>query len=129
VIGIVLIVSAPLVLGAGGFVMLRALAGLDEHHCACGMKAGACGCPECERIEHARLSERDVLREHPVLKSSCGDDSVVPGAGWPLIAPPMCSATLPPLGFESALVDGWFEVDLSIARAKPPLPPPKYPAA
>ncbi|MCL2779637.1 MAG: hypothetical protein FWD73_16725 [Polyangiaceae bacterium] len=128
VLSIALIVSAPLVFGPAGNAVLRMFVDMDEHHCACGMKPGACGCPDCALLEKARLAERDVLRAHPILKSTCKDDSLIPGAREPIVATAPLFVTLPPVIFEAVSFDRLSEVDPSIGRARPPVPPPRISA-
>jgi hypothetical protein len=79
----VLAVLAPLLLGPALGPVTRALGGVDEHRCACGMVRGKCGCPECEHLEQARLREQ-APRPYPELRSQCGaDDPVTPVAALP----------------------------------------------
>ncbi|MCL2725519.1 MAG: hypothetical protein FWD69_13890 [Polyangiaceae bacterium] len=121
--------SAPLVFGPAGNVVLRAFVDMDAHHCACGMKQGECGCPECALLERARLAERDILHAHPILKSTCKDDSVIPGAGEPIVATTPLLAMLPPVTFEAINFGRRFDVDPSIGRDRPPIPPPRHVSA
>ena len=69
----------PLLLGPATMPLVRALGGLEEHHCACGMAAGKCGCPECARLEEQRRSNDELLHEKSVVKSSCDDGSAIAG--------------------------------------------------
>jgi hypothetical protein len=119
------VLSAPLLLGPGAGALLRALGGADVHRCACGMKAGTCGCPECERLEHAHQLEAEALREHPVLKSSCDTNDVAPGSfDVPVAAPPFLSK-LPAAPRELRPVIDNAQPDPSLERARPPTPPPR----
>jgi hypothetical protein len=95
-IALALAVLAPLLLGPALVPLTRALGGADEHLCACGMAPGTCGCPECEKLEHARLAER-APRPYPVVKGQCGGDEVAPGyAALPAATPPSDGVLLAP---------------------------------
>jgi hypothetical protein len=119
-----LILLLPIALGPATMPLVRALGGLEEHHCACGMKAGKCGCPECARIEEVRKLDDEHVRGQPLLKSSCDDGSA-------LTAPALAHATLgAPLAVARAAIDdGPPSLEpqrlTSRERPRPPLPPPR----
>ncbi len=120
-----LVLAAPLLLGPGGSAVLRALGAADVHRCACGMKQGECGCPECERLEHARTHEAEMLRGHAVLKSTCDGDGAAPAWGaMPAFTAPIASV-LPAPAFELRAFVAPPDVDPSLERARPPTPPPR----
>jgi hypothetical protein len=124
------VLAAPLLLGPGSGTILRALGGADEHRCACGMKAGQCGCPECERLEHARQLEADALRGHAVMRSTCDDHGAgLAVAGGALVATAPIHAVLPSVPFQPLDVLLPHEPDPSLERARPPTPPPRYATA
>ncbi len=119
------VLAAPLLLGPGAGALLRALGGADEHRCACGMKAGQCGCPECERLEQRKQLEAEVLRGHAVLRSTCDDHAAaLGGAALPVATAPVASV-LPRVPFELRTLVVPHEPDPSLERARPPTPPPR----
>ncbi len=67
------LLAAPLLCGNAFGAWLRVVAPAVAHTCACGMKAGTCGCPDCERMERAHLEER-APKPYRVLRSQCDDD-------------------------------------------------------
>ncbi len=84
---IVFVIALPIALGPATSTVTRFLGGELEHHCACGMKRGQCGCPECEHLEHAR---RDAKRasKYVAVRSTCeDDDGLVRAPNLPLAAP------------------------------------------
>jgi hypothetical protein len=68
-------------LGPGVNVAAHLLGATMQHHCACGMTPGHCGCPECERLERVRQTRDELAAEPgwpcPVLSGAC-DDGAVP---------------------------------------------------
>jgi hypothetical protein len=68
------VLAAPAALGAGAEPVLRMLGDTHAHVCKCGMPAGKCGCPECDRAEKERLSEHRVDRV-ATLKRHCDDEA------------------------------------------------------
>jgi hypothetical protein len=118
-----LAVAAPMLLGPALSPLVSSLAG-DVHLCACGMKAGTCGCPECEMQEHARLRER-APRAYPVLRGPCSPENLAlrfaplpaatPAGLAPLLLPSPSSQAPSP---EPPLA-------LSIDPAEPSSPPPR----
>jgi hypothetical protein len=124
------VLAAPLLLGPGSGAILRALGGADEHRCACGMKAGECGCPECERLEHARQLEADALRGRSVMRSTCDDNGArLAPAGGLLVATAPTHAVLPAVAFERMEPLTGSQPDRSLERARPPTPPPRHTSA
>jgi hypothetical protein len=101
------------------------LGAAEVHQCACGMKKGACGCPECERLEAQNEADQERLREHAILRSSCDNGTGVPGVSTlPAFAAPFTSL-LPARPF--AVADAIRETPLITSRNRgpPPTPPPK----
>jgi len=116
--------AAPSALGPAMASVLRELGAQEAHRCKCGMIAGKCGCPECERLEHERALVRtpDAV---PALRSHCDDD-----------APTLLLGALPVAGLAS--VTGTLSVPrgerLSVLASElppllperdPPTPPPR----
>ncbi len=77
---LMLFFAAPLFLGPATAVLLHALGGEVEHACACGMKRGTCGCPECAQLEKERRESKKPV-PYMTLKSSCDDDEDGRGVG------------------------------------------------
>ena len=117
----------PLWLGPA-MAPLNAALGARTHVCACGMKAGTCGCPECAKKE-SRLHDA-AAREHaenarPILKSTCSDDDdALPSSALPpcvlpasisAVREPVSKALRAPPSLGTAAT--WFRA--------PPTPPPK----
>ena len=120
------VLAAPLLLGPGAGAIVRALGSADVHRCACGMRAGACGCPECERLERTRAHDAEALRGHPILKTTCDGEGAAGGyAPLPSFAAPI-AATLPPLPSELRGFAAAPELEPSLERARPPTPPPRH---
>jgi hypothetical protein len=102
------------------------LAIADAHHtCACGMTPGTCGCPECDRLERERLSDKEP-EACPVLKGECERDAAFLGGSH---VPP---AVMPPLPrIEPARTLAQLATPLpraallSVALPAPPKPPPR----
>jgi hypothetical protein len=118
-----LVLLAPLVLGPAIGPVTRALGGEAKHLCACGMIAGTCGCPECEKAERQR--HRDDTRSYPLAKGQCGgDDTPVAFAPLPDVAPAPVSLTIPAPAVRAAVPEPmprW----ASAAPVAPPTPPPE----
>ncbi|HEY8076374.1 MAG TPA: hypothetical protein VIF62_19750 [Labilithrix sp.] len=125
VTAIAIVLAAPLLLGPGANAVMRALGATEVHRCACGMKQGACGCPECERLEHAREHETEMLRAHAVLKSTCDGDGAIAGySAIPAFAAPLASV-LPAPAYEQRSFVAAPDFDPPLERARPPTPPPR----
>jgi hypothetical protein len=119
------LVALPMLAGPGATGLVRALGGSAEHHCACGMAPGTCGCPDCAQLEQEKKDTNERLAGHAVLRSSCDDGSGLPGID---AAPPGAVpflAMLPRPAFESLRAEPTIEVDRSRLRARPPTPPPR----
>jgi hypothetical protein len=125
VLAVTLILAAPIVLGPAWQPLLRLLGAQTEHHCACGMVRGRCGCEECEAIEHERTHR--APSHVPTLKNTCsGDDELAIGAGLPQALPPSPSAhRISPPAREPHLE--WLSPApwASFGGAPPPTPPPR----
>lgn len=127
-LALVLAVLAPMVFGSALGPLSRALGGVAEHLCACGMVPGTCGCPECELLERQRQLDR-TPRPYPVLKSQCSDGEIA--AGFPSLPP-----AVPPAGFvlptpsprPLAMTDTPPSAP-SLDSLPPPTPPPRVVAA
>jgi hypothetical protein len=114
---------APLWLGPA-LSPIMAAATEAQHVCACGMTPGTCGCPECERVERERLSEKSAP-PFPTLKGECDTGSPVLSAVAipPSILPASLSLTPPTF---VALAPATPRVPLaSLASPRPPTPPPR----
>ncbi|MFO0670998.1 MAG: hypothetical protein U0235_15430 [Polyangiaceae bacterium] len=118
-------ILAPIWLGPALGSVIALLGAHMEHHCACGMVRGKCGCEECA-LEEAERHDRAPSRV-PVWKTSCTDDGVaVDGSLPPTVgpapqqlapaAPPPREGTAP-IAFPSELA--------SRGAVKPPTPPPR----
>jgi hypothetical protein len=118
------VLLAPLLLGPGSAWALRALGGTPEHHCACGMKPGTCGCPECERIEHERNEAKRPLK-YAALRSSCDDsDAPIASAALPVVdSANLLSVILSP--FARVLPETRTPALNAGRRPEPPTPPPR----
>lgn len=98
---------------------------MTEHACKCGMPAGKCGCPECERIAQEVSRER-LASPVPSLKRQCDDGA--PGLPFAALPSAMLGATstalLPnPRGERVAMAS--CSVPLPRAADEPPTPPPR----
>ena len=82
---LVFVVLLPAALGPARMTIERALGGEPSHTCACGMKRGTCGCPECERLEEAKKH----VGKHVAIRSTCeDDDGFVRAPATPIVTPP-----------------------------------------
>jgi hypothetical protein len=121
-IALVLAVFAPMSLGSALGPLSRALGGVAEHWCACGMVPGTCGCPECELLERQRQLDH-TPRPYPVLRSQCSDGEIATGF-------PALPAAVPPAPF---VLPAPSPRPLAVSGAPPcapsrdPLPPPTPP--
>lgn len=83
-----LLIALPLLLGPAMPAAIAALAEATvEHRCACGMKVGRCGCPECEAALRPDLAASPLV----IVRSSCDDAKFVRSA-------------LPPMTFPSSML-------------------------
>ncbi len=126
-LAVALVLLAPILLGPAIGPITHALGGEAKHLCACGMVAGTCGCPECEKAERQRHRE-DAPKAYPVAKSQCGgNDTPVAFAPLPLAAPAEGCPLLPKVTAEVNLpvpTQPW----ASLEPIKPPTPPPEVAA-
>jgi hypothetical protein len=119
-----LVLLAPLTLGPAIGPVTRALGGQPVHRCACGMVRGTCGCPECERLERQRESDKTPTT-HSVLKSNCSDDDApVVFTPLPIAAPQSVALALPKPAVALATLTP-ARIVHSLDRNKPPTPPPE----
>jgi hypothetical protein len=113
--------AAPMLLGPAITPLVRALGEAPQHHCACGMEPGKCGCPECEH-----RAEQD--HEYPVLKSSCDDDGQAPLAFGALPAGVPGPSLALGVGYDVGIGE-LGDVPVAVLtprdRVRPPTPPPR----
>lgn len=124
------VLAAPAVFGAATGIVMRGLgAATAEHVCKCGMPAGKCGCPECERLEQERRNEHRSLAI-PALRSHCNDDAppIQLGALPAAVPGPGAAAVLPPERGERVSVRTAPQHPDDL-RLRPPTPPPRSAAA
>jgi hypothetical protein len=119
-----LVATLPIACGSSWGVLVRALGAEHDHHCACGMVRGKCGCPECERIEAGRQSGDDIVARIAVLRGTCGEVEA--------LSPPQCLAVLPSaitvakvLRAQRERIRCLVPALPSRAREGPPDPPPR----
>ena len=121
-----LLLAAPVAFGPafGGF--LRLVASQAEHHCACGMKPGTCGCDECARLE-AELRADAKAKPHPVVKATCdGDDEAAVRVHALPLADPPARASMLAMARPQEDVGHVTLADVSPRdRLRPPTPPPR----
>jgi hypothetical protein len=123
-LAIAALLAAPLLGGNAFGAWLRVVAPEVVHNCACGMKAGTCGCAACERLEKQRLDDR-APKPYPVMRSQCDDDAEMVPAG----TVPPCTVASP--SFELApgepllLPDPPLVSPHSRERLEPSKPPPR----
>lgn len=114
---------APMWLGPAMSPLVRALGGVPEHHCACGMKRGTCGCLACEAA--ARQEARDARSPIPVLSTHCmSDDSVPTAPALPIAAPGVLALLAPPTARPVLRARALAPLEGRAADA-PPTPPPR----
>jgi hypothetical protein len=123
-LALALVLLAPILLGPAIGPVTRALGGEAQHLCACGMIAGTCGCPECEKIEHQR-HRQNLPRAYPVIKGQCGgEDTPVAFAPLPNVAPASVSLLVPKPAVRVVMplpIPRWASLD----PVEPPTPPPE----
>lgn len=78
-----LLVAAPVALGAAMGPLLQGLGVTAEHRCKCNMAPGKCGCPECAKLEQLRTSERHAGAV-PHARGQCDEDA----PAFPFATPP-----------------------------------------
>jgi len=119
-----LVVAAPLVFGPAFSWALTTLGAVNEHTCACGMRQGECGCPECARLTAQKKSD-DAPKPYRTFKRTCDDDApTAAAASLPIATPPLAALTLPPCPVARALPTPEAVVRTR-DRAAPPSPPPR----
>jgi hypothetical protein len=92
---------APLALGPALAPLVAELGGASDHACACGMKPGTCGCPECALL--AGL-EQDAVASVPATDATlatfraCDDHgrAPLPYATPPCIVPALLAVAVNP---------------------------------
>jgi len=120
---VVLALLVVVALGPALGPLVRQVAASDEHACACGMKPGTCGCPECARL----LAQDDAfhLPSRVDALGSCDDHGLGPlPTPLPLGVLPSGSfvALTPPAGLLLSLSPlAWSPAP----RKSPPTPPPR----
>jgi hypothetical protein len=123
-----LLIAAPVALGAAMGPVLRELGMTAEHKCKCNMPAGTCGCPECAKLEQVRLSERRAGAV-PHLRGLCDDDApAFPSAAAPSPVLPSLLALLPVPRGERTPVNAATPVPI-YPSDEPPVPPPRIATA
>jgi hypothetical protein len=127
-IALTLAVIAPMIFGPALAPLTRALGGIDDHVCACGMTRGTCGCPECEKLEQNRLREH-APHPYAVLRARCAGDEVAPGLA--ALPPSLARAegVLAPAAPHSLAPAAWPDKVVSQALAEPVTPPPRRAAS
>jgi hypothetical protein len=79
------VVMLPVALGPARTTIERALGGEQTHTCACGMKRGTCGCPECERTQQ----EAKKVSKRVTVRNACeNDDGLARAPAAPIVTPP-----------------------------------------
>jgi hypothetical protein len=124
VMALLWIVVMPLALGPATTPLTRWLGGEADHRCSCGMKAGTCGCPECERLERIRAYDREHESTNPLVKTACDTNDDMLRSQTPCASIP----TMPAIARASRTrhAHTTFHAHLeSIDRAPPPTPPPR----
>jgi hypothetical protein len=120
------VIAAPAALGAGADPVLRLLGDANNHVCKCGMPAGKCGCPACERAERERLSEHRS-EAAPTFKRHCDDEApAMPlGAALPAGVLAAASAAALPVPRGDRLPVAAATASLFTTEQPPPTPPPR----
>jgi hypothetical protein len=119
----VIVAALPMLLGPTTGVVLMLVGAGTVHHCACGMKPGHCGCPDCARIQRGLDASRSQLR--CVVRTACNDDAAAPvdGVVPPAISPSHVIVPRPPDA--SRLIRSSPGFPKSQNAPEPPTPPPK----
>lgn len=121
---VVLLAALPVAMAPSWGVLLHALGGGMDHHCACGMVKGKCGCRECERLERQRDSG-DMVILLPVLKGSCDDDGAHASTPrWLSVLPASASVSFVH-AVDAVVLPNPLPDLISLARDGPPVPPPR----
>jgi hypothetical protein len=120
------VIAAPAAFGpAIGGVMHALGVSMTEHVCKCGMPAGKCGCPECDRLEQERLHEHQGERL-AALKRHCDDDAPpIPFGALPSAVLAARGATTLPVPRGERLPVAAPGAFFQSAVDEPPTPPPR----
>ena len=73
VVACAFLLAAPMLLGPAFTTVMRILHSEAAHLCMCGMPAGKCGCPECERQQLLR-EHRNPSSQEVAFTTHCDDD-------------------------------------------------------
>jgi hypothetical protein len=120
------VIAAPSAFGpAMGGVMHALGVSMAEHVCKCGMPAGKCGCPECDRLEQERLHEHQS-EQLAALKRHCDDDApAIPFGVLPSAVLAARSATTLPVPRGERLPVAAAARSIPSPLDEPPTPPPR----
>jgi hypothetical protein len=114
-------VMLPVALGPARTPIERALGGEPSHACACGMKRGTCGCPECERVER----EKETVSKHIAVRNACeDDDGFVRAPATPLVIVPNAALVVARATSVTRELPSASSLDSQLAR-EPSTPPPR----
>jgi hypothetical protein len=128
-VGVLAVLAAPAAFGPAVGVMMHALgAATAEHVCKCGMPAGKCGCPECDRLEQERRHEHASLAV-PALKRHCNDDApAIPFGVLPAGVLGASAVAAVPAERGDRIRVRAVRVSPDSLRLRPPTPPPRFAA-
>jgi len=118
---LVFVVMLPVALGPARMTFERALGGEPSHTCACGMKRGTCGCPECEKLEQQRAN----VSKHVAVRNTCeDDDGFVRAPATPIVTPPNAPLVIAAATSTHGELPIVSSLDSQLAR-EPSTPPPR----
>jgi hypothetical protein len=121
----VMAVASPALLGPGVMRVLVDL-GTHAHVCKCGMRAGTCGCPECERLEKLRTADERPCPV-PAMRRQCDDPpAFAPSAPW--VAVPTWGVRLSPIPVLGEQTPAFSALPHADPVLDPPTPPPRIAA-
>jgi len=123
---VLVVFAVPAALGAATGPLLGELgAAMTEHVCKCGMPAGKCGCPECERLAQ-ELSRERLASPVPSLQRYCADGAPgLPFGALPNAVLGATSTALVPIPRGERLAIASCSVPLPRSADEPPTPPPR----
>jgi len=123
---VLVVFAVPAALGAATGPLLGELgAAMTEHVCKCGMPAGKCGCPECERLAQ-ELSRERLASPVPSLERHCADGAPgLPFGALPSAVLDATSTSLVPIPHSERLAIASCSVPLPRSADEPPTPPPR----
>ena len=121
---IVFVIALPIALGPATSTVTRLLGGELDHHCACGMKRGQCGCPECEHLEASRRDAKRVHKHLTVRRSCEDDDGVARAPNLPLATPVLAGFVLVPAPSVTFDAEPIPELRTQLSK-QPSTPPPR----